>query len=182
MKLVNDNFKKFFVLFSMLLLGWIVVSSDRFFDNILMPNFSMGDLFVLYLFFSIIFFIYFFIYGFIPFVKILYNKYGTLVQRVLLILSVLSMLVIFLFVGFGSLSSLYVLVLAIFLNFSSKIVNSNSSSFIISTSSLNIVLMVFTLILMFTTSYVLSRHTISISLLFLFIISSIFYSEKKVFI
>jgi len=175
---VNENFKKVFAPLVILLSIQAVLFSDLYFFN-LVARFDAYDLLRVDNLFAVLFFVVTFIYVIIPFSKILHNKYGTLTQRILLTLSIVLMVFIYLFfAGFDSWLVLYTLYLAIFLNFTSKLVESNHSSIIVSTSQINILLIPCLSIILLVLHNHISLYMGSALFTFAFIISSIVYLER----
>lgn len=178
MNCISDRLKNLFIPLGILSLLFVFLFNDLI-SPILIANFSIDTLDIVYFdIFPVVFFVIFFIYILIPFLKILFNGYGSIIQRILLTLSIASLWIIYLFTGFGTIAIIFVLFLAIFLNFTSRIYEVAFHSYIISTSSLNILFMVYIsifLTLFYTHS---SPYWISIFLSFLFVIPSIIYSEK----
>lgn len=178
MNFISNKLKDLFIPLGILSLVFIFLFNDRV-VYILMANFPINSLdFVYYGFFRVLFFVIFFIYILIPLLKILFNNYGSIIQRILLILSISSFWIIYLFVGFGTIAFLFLIFLAFFINFTSENFESTVHSYLISTSSLNILLMIYISIFLLLFYHYTYPYWISIFLSFLFVISSIFYSEK----
>lgn len=176
---MNNSLKRVFTPLSVICLALVFLYSDRI-SPILMERFPMDYTFFVYFLFCLLFFGMFFVYVIIPFLKILFKSEGTLIQRILLTLSIFSSGIIYLTIsGFGSSVTVYTLLLAVFLNFTSKSIISNNKSFIISISSFNILLIVYVSIFLLVFNLYIYPYLISIVLAYGFIISSIFYLNKK---
>lgn len=224
MNFLSDRLKNLFIPVAILSLPFIFLYSDPI-VGFLVARFHMVNIVEVHGLFILLFFIIFCIYILIPFLKILFNGYGSIIQRILLTLSLASFLDIFIFSvfgtvylfngfgasyivsgfgasyilnilsgfgtysilsvgssnilsGFGIFAAVYILFLSVFLNFTSKVFKSNSSSYIVSSSSLNILLMVYVSIFLLLFSYYIDSYWIPMFFTFLFVISSIFYLEK----
>lgn len=178
MNFISDRLKYLFIPIVILSLIFVFLYNDLFI-NILMEHFAMVNIIEVNGLFNIMFVLIFVIYILIPFLNILSNRYGNIFQRVFLTLSIISCWIIYIFLsGFDTIAMLYALFLAIFLNFTSKIFKLDPSYYIISNSSLNILLMVYISIFLLVFYHTIYPYWVPIVMSFLFVVSSIIYSEK----
>lgn len=190
MYLLNERLRKFFTPIVI-----IALMSELFFlfsENNELYNFVSSYTVDLLGFCSCI--IILLIYVIYPSIKILFKEYGTLIQRIIVILVLISLIIFFPFISVNQSLLLYVF-LAIFLNFSSNIeknggkyyilsnhIKKNSSDFgeIMNNSSFNVLMIVLlvTIVVGENLSYLDLYSLLTMVLAIVLVISSIIYRKR----
>jgi len=127
MYLLNEKLRNFFT--TLMIVSVLCFIATLFYEaNNLATDSTYFNFFLIY-FSSLI--ILYFVYVIYPLLKVLFKRYGSFIQKIILVLVFMS-LIWGLFFFESRFNLLYMLYLAIFLNFSSNIKNNGNESYIVS--------------------------------------------------
>ena len=191
MYLLNEKLRNFFTTLMIINILCFVVSFF-YMSKGLVHSATYFNFLLIYL---LSFYMVFFVYVVYPLVRIIFKKYGSFIQKVLVILILIFSVLVFLF-PLSRFTVVYMLYLAIFLNFSSDIENGGDEHYIVSfpikkdnynlsfsrilnSSSFNILMSVVLLTVIVVESFYYFDPYVILASIFsiVLVISSIFYGK-----